>query len=229
MSHRYFEMKRFHWLLFTVAFGFLPIIMRAITSGGSDSGVSGIAHTDVAFFGLMFNAVAMANVISEKHAPRVYLLVLGATSVLSISFIGAYMAGLSSGVDTAMLWLWLVFTLIVSVTLSFFTTDADLMYELQRVLDQSDQVSKLPSPLKQKAHAVLDAMGDDREGERMKLFDAVFNHYNWKLANRGAVLVCGTDENGNPTIKLNDELSPEEELHKLLAALLEKFKQEDAR
>ena len=82
--------------------------MRAITSGGSDSGVSGIAHTDVAFFGLMFNAVAMANVISEKHAPRVYLLVLGATSVLSISFIGAYMAGLSSGVDTAMLWLWLV-------------------------------------------------------------------------------------------------------------------------
>jgi len=107
MAHANRPRKYVHWLIFTLFFGGLPIVIRfviaVICNEAASSGaeplliklpVQYILLSDVIFFGLVLNAATMANFESEKRrAPGVYSLV---------SLITASTAGLlvSVNIDT---------------------------------------------------------------------------------------------------------------------------------
>jgi len=185
-----------------------------------DEGAPLILPSDVIFLGLMFNAASIANVVSEKFAPKVYVLVIAATSVLSVSLIGAYSLSLHENALQCFLWGWILLTLFLSVLLSFYASDSGAIFEVQRVLDRSSQISALPPYIRDKAHAVLEVITSD---EALDAFETVFSRYDWRLANKGSALVVGQDEQGKPVLKLNEEPSPDEELYQLLDILLERF------
>ena len=181
-----------------------------------------ILPSDVIFLGLMFNAASIANVVSERFAPKVYVLIIAATSVLSASLIGAYSLSLHENAAQSALWSWILLTLFLSVLLSFYASDSGVIFEVQRVLDRSAQIESLPPYIRDKANEILDAVQSDSD---LEMFEAVFDRYVWRLANRGAAMVFGVDEQGNPTLKKNELPSPEEELYQLLVRLLERFEE----
>ena len=176
--------------------------------------------SDVIFLGLMFNAAAIANVLSEKFAPKTYALILGLTSVPSLFLVWAFSMSFREDMPQWFLWTWVILTIVFSVVLSFFTSDSRFTVSVERILSQSDLIANLPTPLRKKARAAASAAKTDDE---LTLFQAVIDRYMRRLANPESAFVLRNDEKGRPALVPNLAPTPEEELDQLLTGLLEQL------
>ena len=124
-------------MLFTVAIGALPIfarLMSATAPSHGDEAIPQILVSDVVFFGLMFNAATVANVVAERDNPLVYLITIGVVAILSCLLVAFYVFDMHKGMCPTAMWAGLSIVLAVSAFVSWLATNSDFVQGAEKVL-----------------------------------------------------------------------------------------------
>ena len=181
--HLTMEEKQLHWLLFTLLFGGLPILLRSgLVATQSDGSVDYFVFSDIVFFGLMLNASAMANISSEKLVPTVCRKIFILAVVSSLWLIALYSQNITNDLGGSLIaWLFVVLPLLLAFGISHFTSSSREVQALQNECDEKDFAAILIQPLRVHLRSIKDrqAKGEDMnlEKELMK-FDAMLDAVN---------------------------------------------------
>ena len=161
------EYKFQHWLLFTLAFGCLPLILRVIEASQSEGAVAYFALSDFVFLGLMFNASAMANISTEKLIPTVYRKVMILAVFTSLFLAVLYMHDVRSDLSySTFAWICAVVLLLFAFGLSHFSSMPGEVHAVQDMLDEQDFLATFVSPVRTKLKSIRDRQ---EKGEAMDL------------------------------------------------------------
>ena len=208
-------------MLFTLLFGSLPIVARFYFAAESTEAIPWILVSDVIFFGLMFNASAVANTIGENNTRWSYVLSLGVTVCLSAALFCVYVMDMAFGPLSAMGWTILLSVLVLSFFAAFFTSNSDNIRTVEKHFDRSHQIAMLPPHIRRLAYSCLSEMQWKNAVEQADTFERIFDQYDWKKMQRRTALILEKDEHGKDTLVLNKEPTAEEELVTMLSAFLE--------
>ena len=136
-----------NWLYCTMIFGSLPIVIRFIASlSTSGEQIALFALSDFAFFGIMFNIAAIANVSTLKRASADLILCVAFNAVVFITLLVAiYTAALLPNINQCFLWVVVSLVLIISVILSYSTTDRKFLQDVQSAFEIANVREEIPT------------------------------------------------------------------------------------
>ena len=153
------------WLLFTVLFGTLPILIRLLAAvTATESGVAYVSIQEFVFLGLIFNVASLANITIEKDKPTVYPVVVGWTVCLSFFLIIMYTVTLIEPNTSWLAWPITIVLLLLTVPLSWLTADVEAMQEWQYMHNAEDILRCTPENLKSRVRKRIDQR---KEGEEL--------------------------------------------------------------
>ena len=128
--------------LFSVICGSMPVIIRLlIASGTQEQDVSYFALTDAAFWGIMMNTAAFANISSHKDAGReLHSLVVPIIFLLTFPLMVIYAISALLQSYSVTLWITTCVLLIVSFLFSYASACDDVVRDIQKTLKLADDL-----------------------------------------------------------------------------------------
>jgi len=174
-----------HWLIFTLLCGGLPIIFRFFiaTASGSAFADKGITldyfvFSDLIFLGLILNASAMANAATIPQTPKAYGMILFFAICLSMLLVGLYAIDMIVRLSPYWLaWGYVLFLIFCSFVLSHYTTDASTMSVLQKTLDAKDLLNSFDQPIQQELEEILCRKHKDQQVNLKQEIDLLWEKY----------------------------------------------------
>ena len=134
MGHR----QRLNWFYYTIIFGSLPIVFRFIASLSSEH-IPLFSLADFAFWGIMLNTAAIANITNQKNTSTDLIVGTVMTALTHIVvFVAIYCLALFPDIYQAILWVFGSIALASSLLLSYSTTDNDFMLRTQVTLEAAN-------------------------------------------------------------------------------------------
>ena len=136
------------WLVFTLLFGALPILLRfTIVGPGMHSDLDWFVLTDFIFLGLILNASAVSSVFAEQTAPRVYRMIVFFAALFGIVLIAFYCADVR-GERPYAAWPGVLVVDILALALSYFTTSSKDIATLEKELEDKEDMYVYTKPFR---------------------------------------------------------------------------------
>jgi hypothetical protein len=143
------------WIIFTCILGGSPIILRLFAawmvrscpelSPGLDT--PWFAFSDVAFFGIVFNASAMANTMVERFRPRMSWVILIVVGFSSFLLAVLYMLSTMLPTMPSVLWWFVGLLFIPSIFASCLTIDVHVLDAMENNIEIEEEIRKLPKDI----------------------------------------------------------------------------------
>ena len=133
--------RKMNWLYYTIIFGSLPIAIRIVVAFATSSGqVDLFAPADFAFYGIMLNTAAIANVTAgKKYSPDLIAGVMAVAITHIVLMVAIYCVALFPEISKAATLAIGFIVLVSSFLFSLITTSKNLMSDIDAGLDVANK------------------------------------------------------------------------------------------
>ena len=150
------------WLVFTLLFGLLPILLRLLAFSVNPT-VTPVILSDFIFLGLMFNATAVINVAAEENATKFFWLVVVWVGIFSAILACIYTLNLFIQASATPLWVITFIIIIPGLLLSVSTTDSEAVMRGQAMISQKDFIDTLPKQVQQHVNKLINRLVEQND------------------------------------------------------------------
>ena len=132
--------RRMNWLYYTIIFGSLPIAIRIVVAFATSSGqVDLFAPADFAFYGIMLNTAAIANVTAgKKYSPDLIAGVMTVAITHIVLLVSIYCVALFPDISKAATLAIGFIVLASSLLFSYLTIDREFMSDIKMGFDMAN-------------------------------------------------------------------------------------------